>query len=184
MFQLTKTKLDTLFLGLLFFLSTYLCYEVSSVSFELLNLDFPFITKMSSFFSALLPLTIFLFYLFTTKYMFTVFDLEFKFLSIFKIISLGYIPIVISQAVTYFILINLDKSDFDSSYSYLNSYFFGFELKEIINLFEYFWVLFYLIFLIKLKIEYQLNIKEALIICLTPTLFIMVFNYIWRLTLE
>lgn len=181
MSRLTEQRLEIILLGLLFLLSSYLCYEVSSISFDLLNFDYPFISKMNNFFSALIPLTIFLFYLFTTKYMFASYDLEFKFLSILKIVTLSYLPILITQAITFFILIDLDKNNFDSDYTYLNSTFLGYEIKQLVNFFEYFWVLFYIIFIILLKKEYKLNTKNALIICLTPTLLILIFNYLWKL---
>lgn len=180
MFQLTEKNIDFILLGLLLLLSSYLCYEVSLMSFNLLNFEFPFISKMGSFFSALIPLTIFLFYLITTNYMLALFDLEFKFLSIIRIVSICYFPILISQAITFFILIDLDKNNFSYEYTYLQSNFFGCEIKQIIDFFEYLWVLFYVIFIILLKKEYELNIKKTLVICLTPTLIILIFNYLWK----
>ena len=180
MSQSTNKTFDTIILVILFLLSSYLCYIVSLTSLELLNINYVFITKMSSFFSAFIPLSIFLFYLFTTKYMFAVYDIEFTFLKVFQIVSISYLPILFTQAISFYILFDLDSSNFDTEYTYLNTEFLGFDLKSIFKSFEYFWLVFYLIFIILIKKEYNLNLKKTLLISLLPTGILLLFNYIWK----
>lgn len=178
MSQSTNKIFDIVILVILFLLSSYLCYSVSLTSLELLNINYVFLTKMSSFFSAFIPLSIFLFYLFTTKYMFAVYDIDFNFFTVFKIVSFSYLPILFTQAITFYIIIGLNSSNFNTEFTYLNTEFLGFNLSNIFKAFEYFWGIFYLIFIILIKKEYKFSLKKTLFITLLPTGILLIFNYL------
>ena len=158
MFQsINENFLEKILISLYFITASYFCYEVSSSSFNLMNIDYKFITNTSSLLSSLLPLTIFIFYLFTSKYMILVYDINFNAFSIIKIISISYLPVFFTHFISLLIIISLTHNQYDSEYTYLDDSFGGYKIKTLFNIFEYCWILFYMIFIYSIKRKYKLG---------------------------
>ena len=172
-------SLEKVVIALYLIAASYFCFEVTLSAYYLTNINYSLLTYVGGFLSALIPLTIFIFYLFTVKCMFVVYEIEYTFFTSLKNIALSYIPVFCTHFITLVLLNYLSDNSYNEEFMFTDDEFLGVRIEDMLMAFEYCWVLYYLIFIYRVKRSHALKWSEALVICLLPTLIITAFNFLW-----
>lgn len=150
-------KITFLILGIvstLFLVVSKLSLDRISVSSEF----FYIYSNVSNFIAFFIPLTVFIFCLLTSKFMFLIVDECFEVKKLSRIIAISFLPIILNCTLLLLVLfdfsIGLKVSDF-----------------YILNIIS--WGIFYFIFSILTKEEFHMNFVKAIAISVFPSLLVI-----------
>lgn len=134
---------------------------VSKLSLDRISVSSEFFyiySNVSNFIAFFIPLTVFIFCLLTSKFMFVIVDECFEVKKISRIIAISFLPIILNCILLLLVLfdfsIGLKVSDF-----------------YILNIIS--WGIFYFIFSILTKEEFHMNFVKAIAISVFPSLLVI-----------
>lgn len=170
---------------LLFFLllSSILSFVISKFSFEFTSLPqleiIKILVKLQNLLSLLIPTTIYVFYLITTKIMFEIYFKKFNLLIFSKIIAYSFLPIFINYIIIFIILIIFTYKKLNGVIGINDFEIFGVKFENLNVYFTYSWVFFYIIFSYLIYKRFRTRVKDSIIIAFLPTIILISIKYIF-----
>lgn len=164
-------------------ISSILSFIISKFSYEYSNLPqyelIKILVKLQNFLSLLIPTTIYIFYLITTKIMFEIYFKKLDLLEFSKIIAYSFLPIFINYVLIFIILINFTYNKLNGITEIKNYNIYGIKFENLNHYFTYSWILFYIIFCLLIHKKLQIGIKDSIIIACSPTILLMLLKYFY-----
>ena len=176
-----KINLDLLLIATLIITSCIIYYTIVSLTynlagFNIIENDFVrFVIGANKTISFFTPFIIFTFFFITSKMMLIFYDIEVKNITIWEIISISFTPIFFNYLFFLYIVVDMTENNI---IDYKNKTYFNYTVSSLEEILSYIWVLFYIIFIIKLIQKLKIPLLNSIIISTTPTLLLLLFKYL------